>query len=56
MERGFTCEIIETHFKFDTLEKAEKLMTFYFGHKAIRGNIKLEYGYKVAAYSKRFTQ
>jgi len=52
LDRGFERHIIETAFDFATLEDAEKLMTAFFGIEAMSGNIRLSYGYRVAAYVK----
>ncbi|MFC3418026.1 class I SAM-dependent methyltransferase [Salinicoccus hispanicus] len=50
-ERGFEYEIIHTEFRFDNIDEARKLFTFYFGEKGRNIN-KLEFEYKVVAYTK----
>ena len=49
-DNGFESQIVETSFRFDTLEEAEKLMTAFFGKEAMAGNLKLEYQFKVVIY------
>ena len=51
-KHGFEMEIIETAFEFNSLEDAEKLMTAFFGAEAMKDNLKLVYGYKVAIFTK----
>ena len=34
---GFTCDVIETAFRFDDLEEAERLLGFFFGDRGVAG-------------------
>ncbi|MFU8796761.1 MAG: class I SAM-dependent methyltransferase, partial [Dehalococcoidia bacterium] len=49
--RGFEQALIHTSFRFDSLEEANRLLSFYFGDEAASRNRKTEIGYRVAAYS-----
>jgi len=50
---GFESHIIETSFRFDTLEEARALIGFYFGETAAAGLDSLEIGFSVVAYEGR---
>lgn len=51
VKRGFDYEVIHTHFIFDSVDEARKLLSFYFGEKM--NNIeKTKIEYKVVVYSK----
>ena len=54
-ERDFEVNILETSYRFDSVEEGRKLMTFYFGDKGSNIN-KKEIEYKVAAYKKIITK
>ncbi len=47
---GFESHLIETSFRFDTLEEARALVGFYFGEDAAAGLSSSEIGFRVAAY------
>lgn len=49
--RGFQVSIIETAYKFDSLEEANMLLSFYFSNDIKGRNKKTEIAYKVAAYT-----
>ena len=51
VERGFTYEIINTEFIFDSVDEAKRLLTFYFGENGERVT-KRQVEYKVVAYTK----
>ena len=48
---GFTVEVVETQFEFDTVEEAQALLGFYFGD-AGRAGAKLSVGYRVGVFHK----
>ena len=48
-KRNFKVNILNTNYKFDSIEEARKLMNFYFGKKGQEVNKKV-IAYKVAAY------
>ena len=48
-ERGFECKTLTTSFRFDSLDEARELLTFYFGENAGM-KAKLEIEFKVAVY------
>ncbi|MCH8296329.1 methyltransferase domain-containing protein, partial [Candidatus Poribacteria bacterium] len=50
--RGFDCYMLQTAFRFDTLEEAEELLSFYWSHngRAEHAIVRLEIEYKVAVY------
>lgn len=48
---GFTTTVINTAYKFDSLEEANELLRFYFGDDL--RNDKIELAYRVAAYTLR---
>ena len=48
--QGFQSTIIETAYKFDSLEEANALLSFYFGDDIGEANRKTEIEYRVAAY------
>jgi ubiquinone/menaquinone biosynthesis C-methylase UbiE len=51
VERGFDYHVIHTAFKFDSVEEAQRLLSFFFGEngsKVIKTNIE----YKVVAFTK----
>ncbi len=50
-DRGFEETLIQTTFRFDSLEEANRLLAFYFGDEAAAGNRKTEIDYRVVAYS-----
>ena len=50
-DRGFEETLIHTSFKFDSLQEADRLLTFYFGDEAAARNRKTEIEYRVVAYS-----
>jgi SAM-dependent methyltransferase len=47
--QGFICEVLRTSFRFNAIEEARELLSFYFGQKGREG-AKLEIEYKVAVY------
>ena len=47
---GFESHIIETSFRFDTLDEARALISFYFGEETAVGLDALEIGFRVAAH------
>ncbi len=51
-EHGFSVTYIDTAFEFESFDDALALMTMYFGDRISKENIKLEYEYKVVAYTK----
>src|SRR5690625_3354886 len=51
VNRGFDYEVIDTQFIFDSIDEAQKLLSFYFGDKGIAVN-KTKIEYKVVAYTK----
>ena len=51
--QGFQATIIETSFRFDSLEEANELLGFYFGDDFRKRNRKTEIEYKVVAYMSR---
>jgi len=53
LENGFSMSYIETTFEFESLDDAFALMSLYFGNRITKANIKLEYEYRVAAYTKK---
>jgi SAM-dependent methyltransferase len=50
--RGFQREIVETCFRFDTVDELHELFTLYFGERG-RQATRLEIGYRVALYRSR---
>lgn len=48
--QGFQPTIIKTAYKFDSLEEANALLSFYFGDDIGKANRKTEIEYRVAAY------
>jgi len=50
--RGFACQILNTAFKFDSLESAQKLLSLYWHYNGRRkgSELKMEIEYKVAIY------
>lgn len=51
-QHGFQRQIIESAFEFETLEDAETLMSFFFTPERMAGQIRLRYGYRIAAYTR----
>jgi SAM-dependent methyltransferase len=47
---GFSRTVLETSFRFDSLEEARELLSFYFGEDAGRSVCTNEIGFSVAAY------
>lgn len=50
LDRGFQETIIETSFRFDSVDEAQTLLSFYFGETVGRAVHKVEIAYRVAAY------
>ncbi len=48
-KRGFKCKTLTTSFRFDSIDEARELLTFYFGENAGM-KAKLEIEFKVAVY------
>ena len=48
--RGFSCQILHTSFRFDSIEEAREYLCFCFGERGLQG-ARLELTYKVAAYT-----
>jgi SAM-dependent methyltransferase len=53
LERGFSRRVLETAFRFDSIEEARELLSFYFGEAAARGIRTTRIEFKVAAYVRR---
>jgi ubiquinone/menaquinone biosynthesis C-methylase UbiE len=51
--RGFHRQVLTTSFKFDSIEEAQELLSFYFGEKGRKG-AKQEVEFKVAVYVSQF--
>ena len=49
--RGFEATVIQTSYRFDSLEEASRLLGFYFGDAVAHRNSTTEIEYKVAVYS-----
>lgn len=49
--RGFEPTVIQTSYRFDSLEEASRLLGFYFGDAVAHRNSRTEIEYKVAIYS-----
>ena len=55
-EHGFTCQVVNTVWRFGTLEDAERVLTFLWGQSArsyVRETGQTEFGYRVAVYHRR---
>jgi SAM-dependent methyltransferase len=55
-ERGFTCQVVDTVWRFESSEDALAVLTFLWGQPAqayVRETGKSEFGYKVAVYHRR---
>lgn len=51
---GFSVEVVETSFEFESLEQARELLGFYFGDSGREG-ARLRLGYRVGLFHKRVT-
>lgn len=49
IERGFSHEVIETHWRFDSLQEAQELLGLYYGAVG-RAQTKLVYDYRVSVF------
>ena len=47
--QGFACEPIDTAFRFDDLNEAERLLGFFFGERGVRGAA-LEVPFRVGVF------
>lgn len=52
---GFSTTIIETSFRFDNVQEMRSLFTLFFGATVANRNSKLEFSYRVAAFTKLVT-
>jgi ubiquinone/menaquinone biosynthesis C-methylase UbiE len=50
LQRGFKRTVLDTAFRFDSIDEARELLSFYFGGNAIRSIDSAEIGFRVAAY------
>lgn len=50
-DRGFDSTIIETSFRFDSVEEANLLLGFYFGDEVAAQNTRAEIGYRVVCHA-----
>jgi SAM-dependent methyltransferase len=52
LELGFSLTVIDTFFEFESMEQAERLLSFYFGSSG-RSGAKIKLSYRVGLYCKR---
>jgi len=50
VQRGFSRTVLETAFRFDSIEEARELLSFYFGQDAAQRHRTTEIQFRVAAY------
>jgi len=55
-EQGFQETIVHTSYRFDSLEEANLLLSFYFGAEVGQKNQKTEIGYDVVVYTMRVNE
>ncbi len=49
-DRGFEMRVLESSFRFDSVDEARELLAFYFGNEVAAGVRSTEIGFNVAAY------
>jgi ubiquinone/menaquinone biosynthesis C-methylase UbiE len=58
-EQGFACQVVDTVWRFQTIDEALAVLEFLWGERArdyVLAQDKVEFGYKVAVYHRRVTK